>query len=142
MMQLNDNLRKKDIRFNLSSGPSVNKFEKLESNDQPEFDLNDLYTRWKNFPGQIAQNEPNLRKQVLMLVHLYSTTALRASELFNLSGVGGVTGARYVSTLKKYELIRYTGARKKGKYEITSKGYDFLKDSILQKEKEKGNTAF
>ena len=85
--------------------------------------------RWKSYPGQIAQNGPNLRKQILMLLHLYVTSSLRAAELFNRSGVGGVTGARYVSALKKFELIRFTGARKKGHYEITRTGMNFVENA-------------
>ena len=64
-----------------------------------------------------------------MLFHLYNTATLRANELFNLVGVGGVTGARYVATLKKFGLIRYTGARKKGHYEITTKGVSFIENT-------------
>ena len=101
---------------------------KIES----EFDLEDLYNRWKIYPGQVAHNGPNLRKQVLMLVYLYSTSSLRAAELFNRCSVGGVTGARYVSTLKKFELIRYNGARKKGHYEITQKGMEFIENSLAE----------
>ena len=70
-----------------------------------------------------------IRVEMLMLFHLYNTATLRANELFNLVGVGGVTGARYVATLKKYGLIRYTGARKKGHYEITTKGVSFIENT-------------
>lgn len=88
--------------------------------------LDALFERWKNFPGQMAHNGPNLRKQVLMLAMLYRNGALRATDLFQLTEVGGVTGARYVSVLKKFGLIRYTGARKKGFYEITPAGIRFI----------------
>ncbi len=131
MMQINDKLRVKgdfSKPFKGNSGEN-----EIESNISDEYNLEDLYQRWKSYPGQKAQNGPNLRKQVLMLVHLYTTTSLRASELFNLTGVGGVTGARYVSTLKKYFLIEYTGARKKGHYKITSKGKEFIENSLTQK---------
>src|SRR5204863_4440126 len=85
-----------------------------------------IFSQWKNFPGQDAKNEPNLRKQALMLIQLHSHKALRAADLFAKTGVGGVTGARYVATLKKFGLINYTGARKKGQYVMTQKGIDFL----------------
>lgn len=139
MMQLNDKLRKRtDVAISTgidprNGGNDHSTIYNDYSNSRPaivdpadQFDLDMLYERWKNYPGQIALNAPNLRKQVLMMVHLYNNKSLRASELFNLTGVGGVTGARYVSTLKKFGLIRFTGARKKGSYEITPQGHAFV----------------
>ena len=41
-----------------------------------------------------------------------------------------MTGARYVSTLKKLGLIEYTGARKKGHYVITDNGRKLVEASI------------
>jgi predicted transcriptional regulator len=120
MMSLNDNLRKKT----LASGPGD-----IRPAAQPvDFNLNveDINRRWKEFPGQVSQNAPNLHKQMVMLMHLYMNSSMRADELFNKTGVGGVTGARYVSALKKFELIRFTGARKKGYYEITRRGKEFI----------------
>ncbi len=132
IMQLNDKLRQRGS-FTLSSGSSIlnpeSKGESQKEGIESSFDLTELYERWKNYPGQMAHNAPNLRKQVLMLVYLYKTPALKAAELFNKSGVGGVTGARYVSVLKKFELIKFKGARKKGQYEITQKGIDFIENS-------------
>ena len=138
LMQLNDKLRKRNdlsATFNNSNSDDQLKgsqdiaSEKIES----QFDLDDLFNRWKNYPGQAAHNQPNLRKQVLMLVYLYSTPSLRAADLFNRCKVGGVTGARYVSTLKKFVLIRYNGARKKGQYEITPKGIEFIESTLSEK---------
>jgi hypothetical protein len=139
IMQLNDKLRQRGS-FSISHSNSIlgqresqtDKFTD-EHLDQ-SFDIEELYTRWKNFPGQSAHNAPNLRKQVLMLVCLYKFPSLRAAELFDKSGVGGVTGARYVSTLKKFELIKFSGARKKGQYEITSKGRDFIESTFPDKD--------
>ena len=93
-----------------------------------EFDIDDISNRWKNYPGQKAQNTPNMRKQVMMLIQLYHHPSLVSAELFSKSGVGGVTGARYVSYLKKLGVICYTGARKKGHYKITQAGIDFLEN--------------
>ena len=42
-----------------------------------DLDLEQLYIRWKSYPGQVAQNAPNLRKQVLMLAYLYRNGSLR-----------------------------------------------------------------
>jgi predicted transcriptional regulator len=89
-------------------------------------DLEELYLKWKMYPGQEAKNSPNIRKQMSMLANLYSKGKLKASDLFYHSGIGAVTGARYVATLKKAGLIEYTGARKKGHYSITKKGRDFV----------------
>ena len=142
MMQMNDNLRHR-TDMAIANGSATHQggrgaasryssdmkyFNTIENVKNPadQFDLDSLFEKWKAFPGQQASNAPNLRKQVLMLVHLYNNKQLRASELFDLSGVGGVTGARYVSTLKKFELIHFTGARKKGHYEITAKGKEFI----------------
>lgn len=139
MLQLNDRLRKRtDTAISTGNDPGNMRNEYLSPyNDSlkshssvldpsSQFDLDVLYDRWRAFPGQVALNAPNLRKQVLMMVHLYNNKSLRASELFNLTGVGGVTGARYVSALKKFGLIRFTGARKKGSYEITPTGVSFI----------------
>jgi predicted transcriptional regulator len=133
MMQLNDKLRKRRTYFlNDNNEKDDIKTDELTASERltDEFNLEELYGRWKEYPGQVALNAPNLRKQILMLVHLYKTSSLRASELFSLTGVGGVTGARYVSTLKKFGLIHFTGARKKGHYEITYKGKSFIENSL------------
>ena len=138
LMQLNDKLRKRsEYSVSLNNAYSDDQLkisqEVTSTKIESEFNLDELYKRWKNYPGQVAHNEPNLRKQVLMLVYLYSMSSLRAADLFNHCGVGGVTGARYVSTLKKFELIRYNGARKKGNYEIMSKGVEFIENSLAGK---------
>jgi predicted transcriptional regulator len=125
MMQLNDRLRNRGEGSASENLPPSSSSASTEKFDE-EFDIEDICTRWKNYPGQIAQNGPNIRKQVQMLIHLYSTPSLRAGDLFSLTGIGGVTGARYVSALKKFQLIEYTGARKKGHYKITSKGRSFV----------------
>ena len=131
MMQINDRLRtRSDSRFAVNNNPAATQEQSVLINSAlVDFDMDVLYDRWKTFPGQTAQNGPNLKKQMLMLFHLYNTASLKANELFNLVGIGGVTGARYVSTLKKFGLIRYTGARKKGHYEITSKGVSFVENT-------------
>lgn len=133
MMQINDKLRKKDSFVIHDGSKSLLSAPELSSDSLSAIDMEDLFDRWKNFPGQVAQNAPNLRKQVLMLANLYSSSSLRAAELFNLAGVGGVTGARYVSALKKFGLIRYTGARKKGHYEITREGIEFVENTFIRK---------
>lgn len=134
MMQINDKLRRKDNPFYINDGSKSLLNNQVQSNDTLSgLDLDELYERWKLYPGQIAQNGPNLKKQVLMLAHLYTTSTLRAADLFNLAGVGGVTGARYVATLKKFGLIRYTGARKKGHYEITRAGIEFIENTFVRK---------
>jgi len=89
-------------------------------------DVDALFARWKAYPGQEARNAPNLRKQALMLALLHTHDRLRAAELFQQSGTGAVTGARYVAALKKAGLIEYTGARKKGHYRITPAGRTFV----------------
>jgi len=96
------------------------------SNDTTGVDQEAVYERWKNYPGQDAKNGPNLKKQVLMLTLLNQYNKLSASELFQKAGINGVTGARYVASLKKFSLLEYRGARKKGHYFITEKGRDLL----------------
>jgi predicted transcriptional regulator len=134
MMLMNDKLRtRKEVLTSVPAETSAERNFNPAADTYPEieqeFDLEELYQRWKEYPGQVAQNGPNLRKQILMLVHLYKTPSLKAADLFNRAGVGGVTGARYVGTLKKFGLIIYTGARKKGHYEITQTGKDFLRNT-------------
>ncbi len=144
MMQMNDNLRRRtDMAISQGADPrstgapgsyssDMKYFSRMENVEDPadQFDLDALFEKWKNYPGQQASNAPNLRKQVLMLIHLYNNKQLRAAELFNMSGVGGVTGARYVSTLKKFGMINFTGARKKGHYIITAKGKEFVEQAV------------
>jgi predicted transcriptional regulator len=101
----------------------------LSSSAMPDtlaVDIDALCSRWKAYPGQEARNAPNLRKQALMLALLQTHDKLRAAELFQQSGTGAVTGARYVAALKKAGLIEYTGARKKGHYRITPAGRAFV----------------
>lgn len=138
MMQLNDTLRNR--RAMLST---VNESERTGMGSDStnglldylcENDWNELQDRWKKYPGQIAQNGPNIRKQVTMLLYLYHSKRLTSAELFSMTGIGGVTGARYVSTLKKFEMICYTGARKKGHYEITARGKKFIEEIISKRE--------
>jgi predicted transcriptional regulator len=102
----------------------------IEKDSVGNIDLEELYQKWKSFPGQEARNEPNIRKQSLMMAHLYSKGNLSASDLFSHSGTGAVTGARYVATLKKFKMIEYTGARKKGHYRITSMGRQFVESGF------------
>ena len=113
-LRLNDRLR--------SGAPG------LRAATQPsgDLDLESLYQRWKSYPAQVSQNAPNLRKQVLMLGLLLKNGSMSAAELFAACEVGGVTGARYVSLLKKFGLIHYSGARKKGRYELTPSGNRFV----------------
>ena len=99
---------------------------RIERDVLGNINLEELYQKWRAFPGQEARNEPNIRKQSLMMAHLYAKGNLSASDLFTHSGTGAVTGARYVATLKKFKMIEYTGARKKGHYRITSKGRQFV----------------
>jgi len=102
----------------------------VEKDAVGNIDLEELYQKWKLFPGQEARNAPNIRKQSLMLAHLYAKGKLAASDLFYHSGTGAVTGARYVATLKKFNMIEYTGARKKGHYRITPQGRQFVESEF------------
>ena len=102
-------------------------------------DTEQLFQSWKNYPGQDARNAPNLRKQSQMLLHLYENKSLRATDLFYKTGVNGVTGARYVAVLKKFSLIEYKGARKKGQYVITPKGIELIEKSKAAAESGKEN---
>ncbi len=135
ILKLNDKIRSGNDNSFVSSNDLL---KSNDNNDQindelkQKVEFNKVFWGWKKYPGQDARNEPNLRKQAQMLLHLYYHKALRASDLFAKTGVGGVTGARYVATLKKFGLINYTGARKKGQYEMTPKGNDFITASINQ----------
>ncbi|MCX6290781.1 MAG: hypothetical protein NT126_03355 [Bacteroidetes bacterium] len=132
MLKINDRIKAgKDhvLSGNDSILSSCDAFEKQNDDIKYRDEFKSVFTQWKNYPGQDGKNEPNLRKQAQMLVHIYHHKTLRAADLFNLTGVGGVTGARYVATLKKFGLISYTGARKKGWYEMTKKGIEFVDHS-------------
>jgi len=125
----NDILQKRTNLFSQYSGELAKPSEQEEIN-KPKINQEVLFTAWKNIPGQDAKNTPNLRKQMQMLVHLYENESLNSVELFNKTGVNGVTGPRYIFLLRKFDLIEYTGARKKGKYVITDKGKKFIEGAI------------
>ncbi|CAN5476599.1 hypothetical protein BH11BAC1_BH11BAC1_01020 [soil metagenome] len=119
-------------RTNILSGSNEHlSLLKDESSQQLDFDTERLFDCWKNYPGQNAKNAPNLRKQAVMLLNLADNKSLNAAALFQKTGVNGVTGARYVSVLKQFNLIEYKGARKKGQYYITQKG-----TALIEKSKE------
>lgn len=103
---------------------------------QSDVNAERLFESWKNYPGQQARNAPNLRKQAQMLIHLFENKSMNASGLFRVTGVNGVTGARYVAVLKHFNLIEYKGARKKGEYYITQQGI-----SLIEKSKEEENVS-
>ncbi|MEO0311208.1 MAG: hypothetical protein RIQ89_865 [Bacteroidota bacterium] len=129
LLKLNDGYRN-----HFSTAIDKRKANVIPSNDaiatlDPD-DIEALYERWKLFPGQLASNGPNLRKQMVMLLHLSNNPMMNAADLFQITGVGGVTGARYVSVLKKAGLIKYSGARKKGYYEITEEGIAFVEGKL------------
>lgn len=106
----------------LSGGNEASGLLKNDFENRSGIDAEKLYDLWKKYPGQNGKNEPNLRKQSRMLIHLYENKSLNAETLFQKTGVNGVTGARYVAVLKQFHLIEYRGARKKGKYYITKNG--------------------
>jgi len=113
----------------LSGGNESFQMLKSDVARQSDVDLDRLFDCWKNYPGQNAKNAPNLRKQAQMLIHLFENKSLNAANLFQKTGVNGVTGARYVAVLKQFSLIEYKGARKKGEYYITQKGIDLIEKS-------------
>ena len=131
---INNNLLKSNDHIragydNRNTATSLLSSEMHKASQEENFgaiDTEELYQKWKSFPGQAAKNAPNLRKQVMMLVRLYTIGKLKASDLFYQSDIGAVTGARYVATLKKFGLIEYKGARKKGHYLITETGKEFI----------------
>lgn len=116
-------------RTSLLTGNESFSVPKSDLSKSSDVDADLVFEHWKNYPGQHAKNEPNLRKQSQMLIHLYENKSLNAAALFQLTGVNGVTGARYVAVLKEFGLIEYKGARKKGQYYITEKGIELVRKS-------------
>jgi predicted transcriptional regulator len=129
----NDVLQKRASLFSQYSNSSTIE-QSVEENLSPKVNMEKLLTAWKNYPGQDAKNAPNLRRQMQMLVHLYQNESLNSGELFLKTGVNGVSGARYVARLKKFNLIVYGGARKNGKYTITDKGRTLVESTLQIKE--------
>lgn len=135
MLKINDKIRTgKDNSFTDRDSLTERKddSEKINNELKRKLEFNNVFSHWKKYPGQDARNEPNLRKQALMLIVLYRHKSMRAADLFTSSGVGGVTGARYVATLKKFGLIIYTGARKKGQYVMTPQGIEFIEKAMAE----------
>jgi predicted transcriptional regulator len=116
-LRLNDRLRKSPVAEEQSSA---------DAGGIQKINLEALYLKWKGFPGQTAQNTPNLKKQSLILAALYHQGAMNANALFTFCNIGGVTGARYMARLKESGLVTYVGARKKGRYELTAEGIRFV----------------
>jgi predicted transcriptional regulator len=125
----NDILQKRANLFSQYSG-ELAKPQEAEEINKPKINQEVLFSAWKNYPGQNAKNTPNLRRQMEMLIHLYENEALNSHDLFNKTGVNGVTGPRYIFLLRKFDLIEYRGARKKGKYLITDKGRRLIECAI------------
>jgi predicted transcriptional regulator len=136
----NDILQKRTNLFSQFSG-ELAKPQETEEVNKPKVNHEVLFAAWKNYPGQDAKNEPNLRKQMQMLLSLFENELLNSADLFNKTGVNGVTGARYVSTLKRLGLIEYTGARKKGHYVITETGRKLVESSIDAEALSTGNNS-
>lgn len=131
LLKINDNYRK-GLKNSFGTAKVNDDYVAPSQEDLlSKHDVDSITERWRNYPEQQSQNKPNLRKQVVMLLNLYVNGRMRAYDLFNLTAVGGVTGARYVSILKKVGMVTFNGAPKKGFYEITSKGIEFL-DNINQ----------
>jgi predicted transcriptional regulator/uncharacterized protein YoxC len=131
ILKLNDRFRSvSDSTVAGENLRSMEDSERITAEVENKKEFENVFGHWKNYPEQDAKNEPNLRKQAKMLVYLYRNKSLCASDLFAKTEVGGVTGARYVASLKKLGLITYKGARKKGKYEMTRKGIEFIESSI------------
>ena len=137
---INGNILKLNDKFRLGNDHSfsandallraTNDSEKINEEVRGKEEFENVLGHWKIYPEQDAKNEPNLRKQARMLLHLYKDKSLRAADLFAKTEVGGVTGARYVAALKKLGLITYKGARKKGQYEMTKRGIEFIESSM------------
>jgi predicted transcriptional regulator len=125
----NDILQQRANLFSTYSGEQQ-KPQQQEDINRPKINYDALFLTWKNFPGQEAKNTPNLRRQMQMLVHLFENESLNSMELFAKTGVNGVTGPRYISVLKKFNLIEYTGARKNGRYVITDAGRSLIESTI------------
>jgi predicted transcriptional regulator len=130
----NDVLQKRASLFTQYSNDSSLEQAKEEEGLLPKVDLEKLVTAWRNYPGQDAKNAPNLRRQMQMLIHLYENESLNSMDLFSKTGVNGVSGARYVGKLKKFNLIEYAGARKKGHYIITDAGRNFIESTFEKPE--------
>jgi len=126
MLQLNDQYRSGNNSVAERQETIIKEEVSTQSDLLSDQRFKNVFSQWKHYPGQDARNEPNLRKQVQLLFNLYEHKSLKAADLFSKTGIGGVTGARYVAVLKKFGLISYTGARKKGKYEMTDKGIEFI----------------
>jgi predicted transcriptional regulator len=126
----NDVLQKRASLFSQYSSDLSLEQQTQEELSKPKVDLEKLFIAWKNYPGQDAKNAPNLRKQMQMLIHLFENPSLNSGDLFSKTGVNGVTGARYVATLKKFNLIEFTGARKKGHYVITDAGKKMVENTF------------
>jgi predicted transcriptional regulator len=104
----NDNLKEEVI-------PNV---VKLKSS----VDLKELITRWGSLAGEKVKNNPTKKRQMQILSLLYENQKMSGLRLFMTCGITGVSGARYISALKKFGLIEFSGFRKDGYYFITEKG--------------------
>jgi predicted transcriptional regulator len=91
-------------------------------------DVKQLVSRWSSLAGDSVKNTPTKTRQMQILTLLYERQKMSGMKLFIACGITGVSGARYISALKQFGLIEFSGFRKDGFYFITEKGKKLVED--------------
>jgi len=77
-------------------------------------------------------NSATYKALTSILLCIYENGYATVSILHDYIGGARVTVVRHTSLLKRLNLIRYEGSRKKGHYALTEKGKEFM-DGLSQK---------
>lgn len=93
---------------------------------QSSIDMKKLISRWSLLAGELVKNNPTKMRQMQILSLLYEQQKMQSMKLFIACDINGVSGARYISTLKQFGLIAFSGYRKNGFYFITDKGKELV----------------
>jgi predicted transcriptional regulator len=94
-------------------------------------DLTPLIDRWGTLAGDAVKNTPTKLRQMQMLSLLYEHEKMSGLKLFMTCGITGVSGARYISALKHFGVIEFSGYRKGGYYFITDKGKKLVEGETI-----------
>ncbi len=95
-------------------------------------DLTQLIARWGALAGDTVKNTPTKKRQMQILTLLYDHQKMSGLKLFMTCGITGVSGARYIHTLKQFGLIEFSGYRKGGHYLITEKGKKLVEGETVE----------
>jgi predicted transcriptional regulator/Tfp pilus assembly protein FimT len=88
-----------------------------------------IYWAFRVLNKRKRKNMPALKRQVNMLIRLYSVIGCKPQELFSSCGVTAITGFRYIANLRNLGFVSCSGRGTGGHYSITPQGERFLRET-------------